>query len=114
MFARRGASVNVGMTSYRTTVLTHIFREPASLANLRVDLQYSELIRSASLIVLTFPLHWSVREKNLIVWLCDVPHRYFFNTGDTHMLLPEQAVSLLREGGGECTHIKTPSVQSLT
>jgi hypothetical protein len=64
--------------SYRATVLTHIFKELASVGSHGVYLQYSEPIRSASLSVLTFPLHWSVREWNLIVWLFDVPHMYFF------------------------------------
>jgi hypothetical protein len=98
--------------SYRATVLTHIFKELASLGSPGVYLQYSELIRSASLSVLTFPLHCSVRERNLIVWLFDVPHMYFLNTGVMHYV--STRTSRQPVAGGECTHIKTPSVQSLT
>jgi len=100
--------------SYRATVLTHIFKEPTSLGSLGVDMQCSELIRSASLSVITFSLHWSVREGNPVVWVFDIPHRYFFNTGDMDYVTTRKSRQPIEEAGCECTHIKTPSVQSLT
>jgi len=85
--------------SYRATVLTHVFKEPASLGSLGVDIQYSELIKSTSLSVLTFPLYWSVRERNPIVWLCVVQHRYFLNTGVVHYVTTRKSRQPVARGG---------------